>query len=320
MPPSPPPLFHLAMSVVRRSAGRSSVAASAYRSASRMTDQRTGLVTDYRPKTHVTPLPLILPAGTPAQERESFWNAVEAHHRRRDAVVAREIDAALPHGLSRNQESSLAERFGKWLADTFRIAVDIGLHRKPNNHHLDILLSSNAVLADGSIGKKVCELDAVARQRVKGAPNPVEIIRAKWAELSNEALVEAGRTEHQVDHRSYQRQGVALKPGFHLGRAAHAMETKEPGSTDIGARLAKVKQENQKTHSKPRRNDEQPTRPPRPGRKPRAERKPRADRRALRLEPPVAGSGVPGSPAAAVLPGGSVGLGREDRRPVRRRR
>ena len=110
MPSSPPALFHLAVSVLRRSQGRSSVAASAYRSGSRMVDHRTGLVSDYTKKLDVSPLPLILPPGVASVDRSTFWNAVEAHNRRQDAVTAREIDAALPRGLTRNQESSLGSR------------------------------------------------------------------------------------------------------------------------------------------------------------------------------------------------------------------
>lgn len=312
MQPSPPALFHLSMSVLRRSQGRSAVAASAYRSGSRMVDARTGLVADYRLKTHVTALPLILPAGCPAMERQAFWDAVEAHHRRGDAVVAREIDAALPRGLSRIQEATLAERFGRWLADAFGVGVDIGLHRKPNNPHLDILLSSNAVLVDGRLGKKVRELDGIAVQRDRTLMNPVEVIRAMWARLSNEALAEAGRAE-RVDHRSYERQGVALKPGFHLGRAAHAMEVKEPGSTDIGVRLAEIEQENEKIHPGNRRSHEPQSN--RPERKLRAGRKPRALRSGATLVEPR----VSGAADAAALPGGPMGPGRGLRRPSFRR-
>jgi len=311
MQPTRPPLYHLAMSVLRRSQGRSAVAASAYRSGSRMVDLRTGLVADYSRKQDVAPLALILPGGCPPADRATFWNAVEAHHRRREAVTARELDAALPRGLSRNQETSLAERFAHWLADAFHVGVDVGIHRKAGNHHLDVLLSACEVKPDGSLGKKVCALDGIANQRNKSALNPVEIIREMWARMTNEALAEAGRQE-RVDHRSYARQGVALKPGFHLGRAAHAMEVQQPGSTDIGARLAEIMQENEQAHPENRRSHE--PEPNRPERKPRA-RRPRVNRPGE----PLADPGVPRVSDAAALPGGPVGPGRGLRRPAFRR-
>lgn len=312
MPTPRPPLFHLAMSVLQRSKGRSAVAASAYRSASRMVDQRTGCVADYSRKQDVAPLALILPDGCPTMDRSAFWNGVELHHRRGDAVTAREIDAALPQGLSRHQETSLAERFTRWLAETFHVGVDVGIHRKAGNHHLDMLLSACEVRPDGSLGKKVTALDGIAHQRNKALSNPVETIRAMWGKLSNDALAEAGRQE-RVDHRSYARQGVPLKPGFHMGRAVAAMEAKNPGSTEVGARLAAIQQENG-TIPANRRNHE-PANPSRPERKPRAARKPRA----LRSAPSVAEPGVSGSPVAAALSLGPVGPGRGERHPVRRR-
>ena len=128
MPSTRPSLFHLSMSPLQRAKGRSAVLASAYRSASRMTDQRIGVAADYTRKQDVAALPLILPGGCAPVEREAFWNAVEAHHRRGDAVTARTLDAALPRGLTRQQETTLAERFAHWLADTFRVGVDVGVH------------------------------------------------------------------------------------------------------------------------------------------------------------------------------------------------
>lgn len=305
MRPSRPPLYHLSMSVVRRSQGRSAVAAAAYRSASRMIDLRTGLTADYTLKQHVTPLPLFLPPGVAAVERERFWNAVETHNRRKDAVVAREIDAALPRGLSRDQEAALAERFGQWLASTYGVAVDIGVHRMPDNPHLDVLLSSNAVLADGGLGKKVRELDAVARQRVKGLPNPTETIRAMWAQLSNQALAEAGQ-QARVDHRSYERQGVPLKPTFHLGRALTAIEKRAPGSTEAGARLLAIKTENERLQQEEPHHERPQRKPGKPRaerqtchRRPRAERQPRPGRRPRR----------PGLPVEVYLPGAPAPVG-----------
>lgn len=311
MPVNRPALFHLSMSVVRRAVGRSSVAASAYRSASRMTDLRTGLVADYRYKQHVTPLPLILPGGAPEIERETFWNRVEAHCRRKDAVVARGIDAALPRGLSRNQETRLAENFGRWLAESYGVAVDIGLHRKPGNPHLDILLSANVVLWNGSLGKKVRALDGVAQQRNQEECT-AERIRARWAALSNQALAEAGRME-RVDHRSYARQGVPLRPGFHMGRAVAAMEKRDPGSTDVGARLAAC-QTPQEEPPNPRRIHEHPGVP---DRRPRG-RKPRPEPPRLPAAAPLGAPGLSQGAAPLGLPGGPVGAAPRQQRPPRR--
>jgi hypothetical protein len=272
-----------------------------------MVDHRTGHVADYTKKQDVAPLPLILPGGCASVDRSTFWNSVEAHHKRGDAVTARTLDAALPRGLTRQQETTLAERFAHWLAETFHVGVDVGIHRMPNNPHLDVLLSACEVKPDGTLGKKVTALDGIAIKRSKSPINPLELIRETWARLVNETLAEAGKVE-RVDHRSYARQGVPLVPGFHVGRAVTALERQEPGSTEVGARLAEIEEANEKTHPELRRSD---AKRERPERKPRGGRKPRA----VRSRAPVAGPGLSGSPDAAALPGGSVAPGRGLRPP-----
>ncbi|RRB31251.1 MobA/MobL family protein, partial [Escherichia coli] len=50
-----------------------------------------------------------------------------------------------------------------------------------------------------------------------------ETWRASWADHANRALANAGYQE-EIDHRSYERQGLEKAPGLHLGKAACAME------------------------------------------------------------------------------------------------
>lgn len=302
MPPSAPHLFHLSMAPVRRAQGRSAVSASAYRSATQMTDLRMGVVTDYRLKQHVTPLPLIFPHACGSSSREEFWNSIEAHCRRRDAVVARELDVALPLGLSHNRQLSMVRDFAEWISREFQVVVDANLHAKPGNPHADLLLSANAFGLDGKIGKKVRALDGIASRGSKG-PNAVERIRTKWAAICNQVLEEEGRPE-RLDHRSYMRQGIDRIPTFHLGRSAYSMEQKSPGSTEVGQRLSAIKAENERIQSETDhvRNERKPRKPRRPraskpehesrGRRPRAERQPKAPRRPRR----------PGVPVDAYLP------------------
>jgi len=310
-----PSLYHLSMFPVRRSLGRSSVSASAYRSGGRMTDLRTGVIADHRRKQHVTPLPLIFPHGSGGISREAFWNGIEAHCRRRDAVVARELDAALPLGLSPDQQLFLVTAFATWISETFKVAVDANLHNKPNNPHIDLLMSANAIGPDGTVGKKVRALDGIASRGSKGA-SAVERIRAKWAELCNRVLEEAGRPE-RLDHRSYKRQGIDRVPTIHMGRAAHALELASPGSTEVGRRLGAIKAENERIqreegHASKERRPRNPRRPrtPKPehesrARRPRIERQPRAGRRPRRPGVPV-DAFMPSTLEALAGPGGPV--------------
>ncbi|MGK3550256.1 MobA/MobL family protein, partial [Escherichia coli] len=49
--------------------------------------------------------------------------------------------------------------------------------------------------------------------------------RNSSSRLSNRALANAGYQE-EIDHRSYERQGLEKTPGIHLGKSACAMETR----------------------------------------------------------------------------------------------
>src|SRR6266852_197217 len=59
-------IYHFTAKVIRRSHGRSAVAAAAYRSASAFTDQRQGQSFDYSDKSDVIHSEILLPDGAPA--------------------------------------------------------------------------------------------------------------------------------------------------------------------------------------------------------------------------------------------------------------
>ena len=95
-------LYHFAAKVIQRSAGRSAVAAAAYRSASKLLDARLDHSYDYTAKAGVVHSEILLCEGAPERwrDRAALWNEVEAVERRKDAVLAREVEFALPRELS----------------------------------------------------------------------------------------------------------------------------------------------------------------------------------------------------------------------------
>jgi hypothetical protein len=215
-------MFHLHAQIIRRSEGRSVTAAAAYRSASRITDQRTGQTFDYTRKRQVHPLPLYLPEGTPPElaDRSSLWNAIEAHNKREDAQVGREIEVAIPHGLPPADEVNLIDRFGRWLVRSYSIGVDACIHRPPGNHHAHLLTTTSSLGPKG-IGAKVRALDQIACKKGNaGATSPIEAIREEWEALVNETLAESGR---HIDRRTLAEQGIDRLPQRHQGPAATAM-------------------------------------------------------------------------------------------------
>lgn len=218
--------FHLSVKAIGRSDGRSATAAAAYRAAERIVDARTGEIHDYTRKAGVIDTALVLPGGA-TRDRSEFWNAVEQHHKRGDAVLAREFSLALPHELPADERARLAFDFGRELADRYGVAVDVALHEPDKkgdqrNYHAHVMMSACSVAPDGTLGRKAVELDPIHCQRAK-IENFTERERPRWAELHNERMAENGRAE-RIDHRSLEAQGIDREPTRHLGPSATGYE------------------------------------------------------------------------------------------------
>lgn len=222
-------LPHLCAKKISRAEGRSATGAAAYRAGEEIRDERTGLVFDYSRKQGVLHSELILPGGMTA-DRSEFWNRVEAHHSRGDAVIAREVELALPKELSNGQRQELAVAFSRVLAERYGVAVDVCIHAprpvtdamlkaKPDQHwsidtetgerhndnwHAHIMMSACHVLPEGKLGKKANELDPIHCQRHK-VENLAEWGRPIWTEMQNVALEKANQ-EARVDLRSIEAQ------------------------------------------------------------------------------------------------------------------
>lgn len=218
-------IYHFNATTVSRAAGRSSTAAASYRAGERIEDARTGEIHDYTRKGGVISSEIILPGGGTAN-RSQLWNNVEAHHKRGDAVVAREFELALPCELTDNERQELAAEFARGLADTYGVGVDYSIHAPSHderNHHVHMLMTACYCSPTGDLGKKAVELDPIHCARAK-IPNAVEVQRAKWQDVANTALERAGQ-DARIDHRTLEAQGITDRlPGVHLGPVAAEME------------------------------------------------------------------------------------------------
>ncbi len=246
-------IYHLSVKPIGRAQGRSATGAAAYRAGVEITDERTGLIHDYRRKGGVLHAELLLPGGGSA-DRAEFWNLLEAHHKRGDAVLVREVEISLPTELNSAQRTELVRDFARELTDRYGVAADLALHaprsitrreleKNPGQHweidpdtgrrhngnwHAHIMLSACHVAPDGTLGKKAVELDPIHCQRAK-IENMADRERARWAELANAALERHGH-EARIDHRSHADRGLEAVPSQHLGPAASGYErrTGEP--------------------------------------------------------------------------------------------
>src|SRR3954471_23855374 len=106
-------IYHFSAKIISRAYGSSALAAAAYRSASRLYDQRLDRHHDFSNKSGVVHSEVMLPEGAPDawSDREQLWNDVEAAEKRMDAQLAREIEFAIPRELSKEDGIALARDF-----------------------------------------------------------------------------------------------------------------------------------------------------------------------------------------------------------------
>lgn len=213
-------IYHLHVKVIGRKAGSSAVAAAAYRSASRLRDDRLERSHDFSNKRGVVHSEVMLPEDAPEKwsDRERLWNDVEAFEVRKDAQLAREVEFALPREMTQAQGIELARDFVQAeFVDQGTIA-DLNVHwdraddgtPKPHAH---VMLTMRSVDEDG-FGPKVREWNRTKM---------VERWRERWAGLANERLAELD-IDARIDHRSLEVQGIALEPQSQIGAAAQRIE------------------------------------------------------------------------------------------------
>lgn len=235
---------HIPVSIIKRSEGRSAVAAAAYRSGTKLTNEWDGLTHDYTRKGGVVHAEIMLPAHAPPEfaDRSTLWNSVEQIEKARDSQLAREIEAALPRELSGEQQLALVRAYVK---DNFvdkGMCADFAIHDKGNgNPHFHVLLTVRPLKENGEWAakcRKVYELGAQGNRIPDGKggwknhredtadwndKGNVELWRKAWADYVNRAQAAIGLSD-RIDHRSYKRQGIDKIPSIHLGVAAFQME------------------------------------------------------------------------------------------------
>jgi Ti-type conjugative transfer relaxase TraA len=218
-------IYHFSAKVIQRSAGRSAVAAAAYRAAELLHDDMLDRDHDFTAKTGVVHSEIMLPEGAPERwrqgeskeekraTRELLWNEVEVVERRKDAVLAREVEFALPRELSRAEGIRLARDFVQEQFVDRGMVADLAVHwtveadgeAKPHAH---VMLAMREIEGDG-FGKK---------QRAWNDKALLREWRERWGELANERLCELGH-DVRIDHRSYAEQGIGLEPQHKIGPA-----------------------------------------------------------------------------------------------------
>ncbi|MDG4879227.1 Ti-type conjugative transfer relaxase TraA [Mesorhizobium sp. WSM4935] len=232
-------IYHLHVKVIGRKAGSSAVASAAYRSASRLGDERIDRSHDFSAKRGVVHSEVMLPDNAPDawSDRERLWNDVEAFEVRKDAQLAREVEFALPRELSQAQGIELARDFVQAEFVSKGMVADLNVHwdradddsPKPHAH---VMLTMRSVDENG-FGAKVRDWNATQM---------VERWRERWADFVNERLAELD-IDARIDHRSLEAQGIALEPQTQIGAPAQRIERSGLETVGIEADRAELHRE-----------------------------------------------------------------------------
>ena len=239
-------IYHWNIGIVSRGKGKSAVAAAAYRSGEKLTNEWDGMTHDYTRKGGVVHTEIMLPPHAPPSfsDRSTLWNSVELYEKAGNAQLAREIDAALPIELSREEQIRLVREYCSSQFVSRGMCVDFAIHdTDTGNHHCHIMLTMRPLNERGAWAaksKKEYDLDK-SGERIRlpsgrykthkvdltgwNDKDNTLLWRKAWADFTNDFLERNGSPE-RIDHRSNAERGIDEIPTVHMGVAACQMEKK----------------------------------------------------------------------------------------------
>ena len=239
--------LHAPVQQIQRSKGRSSVEAAAYRSASRLTDERTGLMHDFSKKGGVEHSQIYLPDNAPtwASNREQLWNAAEKKENRGNSCTAMEWEFSFPAEFSSEQRREAGGILAREIVRRYSCAADISYHRPSRdgdqrNYHAHLLFTSrgfDASTKDGWAKNKFRDLsqdtkdknkkpylDAQGQKTTRGKLEVLCLREFVSSEINK--IAERDHVPVRVDHLSFKKRGIEKMPQIHIGHTASANQKK----------------------------------------------------------------------------------------------
>ncbi len=201
--------------IITRGKGHSAVAAAAYRTGTKIQDERAGKTHNYSSRQKgVVESVILRPENAPAfsQDTASLWNEVERSEKRKDARLAREFILSRPRELSHKENLQLTVEWAQSHLVSKGMVVEVSLHnpRGGNNPHAHVQCTLRTIEGEKFSAKKPREW------------NDVDVLRdwrESWGVAVNTALEKAGRPE-RVDHRSLKERGIDQIPQPKIGKEA----------------------------------------------------------------------------------------------------
>jgi hypothetical protein len=212
-------IFHFSSSIVKRSAGRSVVAAAAWQRGVDLRDERLGRIHHFAMRGPGFWSTVLLPHSADPiwTDPERLWNAVEARETRVDSQLARAIKMALPNELNPDLNADVVRNFVQRVFVGAGMVVDVTVRlindKGESRPFASLLATMRTVIAvDGTFrfGDKVTAWNSRAM---------LMAWRAAWADGVNDGLRSAGSVA-RVDHRSMAARGLDVEPQINVGVVA----------------------------------------------------------------------------------------------------
>ena len=223
-------MFSWSMQIIKRSLGRSVVAAAAYRAGVHLFDERQQMIHDYSRRDGVIHAEILAPEGAPAwcYDREQLWNRVEAKEKRKDAQLARELRFAIPREVPESDRLALVRDYVQRTFVDRGMIADFAIHNKTASDgneqpHVHVLLTMRPLEGDDFGAKSRHEMVPCPEGRTHADGRPVMVesnreswnsavyfdhCRERWETHANRALEAAG-SEARIDRRSLLERGLA---------------------------------------------------------------------------------------------------------------
>ncbi len=224
--------YHLNVGVVSRGQGQSVIAKAAYNAREEMTEERTGEVKDYtRKQDRAVWSGLFVDKAAPAwaHDREKLWNAADAFEKRKDAQIAYNVIASLPHQLTDRQREFIVKDFAREQFLRRGVAADVHIHEPSaqgddRNHHVHMLVSMREMTPEGFGKRRVLTWEDKEQNLARW--------REQWAERCARELEKAGYTQEadrwRAGHRDLEHQRQAA---LERGDLAYAETLKDRQAT-----------------------------------------------------------------------------------------
>lgn len=240
--------LHSPIKIIQRSKGQTATAAAAYRSGTRLKDERTGEIHDYRKKEGIAHNLLLFPIGTPENivDRQTLWNAAEKREKHPKAQTAREVEISFPYEFNEQQRLEAGYAIANLIVDRYNVAADFAFHQPSKkgderNHHVHILFT-NRSFKDGDWSKTKDLPFEFGRGEKGRAQAEVLNLRQNIADVLNQISVRDG-LEIYIEHLSFEQRGLDREPTKHLGKDATQLERKGV-QTKLGDENRAIKKRN----------------------------------------------------------------------------